>query len=611
MTVVSVQADAIDAIGEIKSTIRTGDDVKVVTGTHTTDVCAEWNSDGDIVAAASGQVCGAGGAEVNTLTTSESIGDGGIWVGSATDVGASVVFPSTCAADEKLDFTHASPDTLTCVAISGLIDADIADISNLAAGAVDALSELGLMGCTNSQTHKVNTAGDAWICVDAAETTLSGDDTDGDMLLYDTDSFRDVPMSGEATMLKTGEVTIADSVTVDSWSLGNPTLTGTGVFPIAGTPTTDADGEFSMDTDGWGSGFDALELFNGTASAYAVATTAGDSPSNGQVPKWNTGGEITWEDDLNTGSFDSTNVDATTWSDNANASNVWTFDVSGTDHTMTAGNGLMTFSHAVTVTGTLTGDLTGAVTGNADTATLAATGDSATAFFDAGTIEDARLPTIPVAKGGTGSAYFDVAGPSQARTYTFPDADSTMLANSGVLATSMTECVKLLAGGAIPLLAANTVTIGAVDGANFAYTAAQFDSSDDTEAVLWEFDLPANFDAAGAVTAQYKWTNDTGTTDTVCLAVATDSFADDAAFRSGSMGADAGATDTSTASDDIMVSPSITVTESWVAEEHVIFTARRDVAGDATGCSADSMAEDMHLLMVNVCYEIDNIFSGE
>lgn len=53
-------------------------------------------------------------------------------------------------------------------------------------------------------------------------------------------------------------------------------------------------------------------------------------------------------------SLDTTEVDATTWSDGANASNVWTFDVSGTDHTMTAGNGLMTFGDAVTVTDTLT-----------------------------------------------------------------------------------------------------------------------------------------------------------------------------------------------------------------------------------------------------------------
>ena len=66
-------------------------------------------------------------------------------------------------------------------------------------------------------------------------------------------------------------------------------------------PTTDADGEIAIDIDGWGTNFDAIEFFNSTASAYVVATTASDAPSNGQVPKWNTGGAITWENDNDTG----------------------------------------------------------------------------------------------------------------------------------------------------------------------------------------------------------------------------------------------------------------------------------------------------------------------
>ncbi len=45
--------------------------------------------------------------------------------------------------------------------------------------------------------------------------------------------------------------------------------------------------------------------------------------------------------------WDSTLIDATTWSDGTNATNQWDFDVSGTDHTMTAGSGVMTFSHDI------------------------------------------------------------------------------------------------------------------------------------------------------------------------------------------------------------------------------------------------------------------------
>lgn len=43
------------------------------------------------------------------------------------------------------------------------------------------------------------------------------------------------------------------------------------------------------------------------------------------------------------GGFDSTAIDATTWSDGTNGSNVWTFDVSGTDPTITFGDGTITF----------------------------------------------------------------------------------------------------------------------------------------------------------------------------------------------------------------------------------------------------------------------------
>lgn len=90
----------------------------------------------------------------------------------------------------------------------------------------------------------------------------------------------------------------------------DPVFTGIVTMPIAADPTTDTDGECSFDTDGWGTGYDALECWNGTASAYSVMTTATDTPTDGQVPKWNTGGTITWEDDTGTASVLTTGADA-------------------------------------------------------------------------------------------------------------------------------------------------------------------------------------------------------------------------------------------------------------------------------------------------------------
>lgn len=61
-------------------------------------------------------------------------------------------------------------------------------------------------------------------------------------------------------------------------------------------------------------------------------------------------------------SFDATELDALTWSDGSLASFIWTLDVSGTDHTITFGNGLVTFSNGVTISGTTTlGTVEGAV----------------------------------------------------------------------------------------------------------------------------------------------------------------------------------------------------------------------------------------------------------
>ncbi len=110
-----------------------------------------------------------------------------------------------------------------------------------------------------------------------------------------------VTMSSDATLANTGALTIADSVAVASWTLTTPTLSGISVFPFEATPTTDADGEFSIDLDAWAAGHDTIEFWDGTASVYVVATTASAAPSDGQVPKWNTDGTITWQNDADTG----------------------------------------------------------------------------------------------------------------------------------------------------------------------------------------------------------------------------------------------------------------------------------------------------------------------
>jgi hypothetical protein len=68
-----------------------------------------------------------------------------------------------------------------------------------------------------------------------------------------------------------------------------------GFIPFSSAPTTDALGRLRFDTDAYGANRGALQIFDGTASTWVVAALASDTPVNGNVPTWNTGGTITWE----------------------------------------------------------------------------------------------------------------------------------------------------------------------------------------------------------------------------------------------------------------------------------------------------------------------------
>ena len=63
-------------------------------------------------------------------------------------------------------------------------------------------------------------------------------------------------------------------------------------------PVTTYVGSASFDTNAWASGRGTLQLNDGTANTYLLGTLTSDTPSNTQVPKWNTGGTITWENDI-------------------------------------------------------------------------------------------------------------------------------------------------------------------------------------------------------------------------------------------------------------------------------------------------------------------------
>lgn len=75
----------------------------------------------------------------------------------------------------------------------------------------------------------------------------------------------------------------------------SPAFTTNFTLANGASPTTSAVAQMAFDTDAWAASRGAVAVHDGTATTWLVGVLASDTPSNGQVPTWNTGGTITWE----------------------------------------------------------------------------------------------------------------------------------------------------------------------------------------------------------------------------------------------------------------------------------------------------------------------------
>lgn len=60
-------------------------------------------------------------------------------------------------------------------------------------------------------------------------------------------------------------------------------------------PPTSGAGRLHFDTDVWAASRGALQFHDGTENTMLIGVLKSDTPSNGQVPTWNTGGTIDWK----------------------------------------------------------------------------------------------------------------------------------------------------------------------------------------------------------------------------------------------------------------------------------------------------------------------------
>lgn len=255
----------------------------------------------------------AAGLAVIAATSGTNTGDQTTISGNAGTATALAANPTDCAANQFAYQVDASGN-LTC---SALADADIPNnITITLAATATALAANGT-NCTGGEyAVGVDASGNAEGCaaVPSADA-LGGGDPGANGIMSRTALNSTVAR----TITGNSQVSVADgdgvsgppTLGIVADSIGptqqdetaNYVFSGT-IFPTGTAPTTSAVGQLAMDTNAWAASRGALQYFDGTASVFAVSALASDTPTNGQVPKWNTGGTITWEDDTGGGSFD-------------------------------------------------------------------------------------------------------------------------------------------------------------------------------------------------------------------------------------------------------------------------------------------------------------------
>jgi hypothetical protein len=210
----------------------------------------------------------------------------------------------------------------------------------------------------------------------------------------------------------------------------------------------------------------------------------------------------------------------------------------------------------------------------------------------------------------TDSMLFDLTGDGGGFTFN----NSTV--GMPLTGTTSTECVMLDAT-AIVSDDSGGCTTATKNGTNFSYRTCDFATGADNRG-FFTFELPDNL-AGTTASVSFTWISnnaacDSGADDDVCWTIDGDSFANDAAYHTGALGGTlAAVTDNCIANGDLLRTSAVTFTHSWVAGERAAVEIGRDVDGGncAGGAGDDDYAQNAELLAVRVCYEVDNVFSGE
>lgn len=258
----------------IQNSVVTIDDSGNVAGVGTLALSGPLTLDGtnilDLITSGGGDVFGPG------VTTDKAIAVWNGTGGNAIQNSVAILDPATGDLSGIGTLAITGPLTQGGTNVFDLIETKESEDADLTA--VAGLSGTGLIVRTGSGT--------------AATRTITGD---SEIAVADGDGVSGNPtLSIGSAIARDAEVAAAYEPLIGS----TPDWGGKTSFeiPNGASPTVDAFGEIAGDNDAWSSGRGAPVWFDGTGTAYLVGVQTSDTPSDGQVPVWNTGGTITWED---------------------------------------------------------------------------------------------------------------------------------------------------------------------------------------------------------------------------------------------------------------------------------------------------------------------------
>ncbi len=180
------------------------------------------------------------------------------------------------------------------------IDAIDATTESTIESAIDTLANLTSASSLATVGTLTGGATGTGFTISFTNSTLSGNVTGSNISGVDISD--DTNLTAGTNITLTG-----DDLSVDDAFILNSGDSGTGVYDFGGAtsfevpngaaPTVNVFGQIAADNDFWGAGRGAYTGYDGTSQVVFPGILASDTCGNGQIPKFNTGGTWTCEDD--------------------------------------------------------------------------------------------------------------------------------------------------------------------------------------------------------------------------------------------------------------------------------------------------------------------------